>query len=433
VAGWRALPVLDGATRALCDRVADRLEEEAEDLAETMTAGVFEDIPAYATIATAEERATVLMHSRDHVRAVVLAIRTWSLPAAEELRFVNARASLRAGQRMPLSAMLQSYRVGHRTVWERMVRVLAGLDNDLNAALALTTLTLSYTELISGALAEAYVEQQRGMLVQLDRDRRDLLEVLLLGTVDRQADVRQLASNFALVPGGDFLVVVLACLSAAAGPTGEVLSRAAETLRGQLSLGVAQPFVVVRHGEVVSIAPLGRARPAAIARLVRLAHADLNQNQAQPGARWAGGISTRCAGLGEVARGYQEARHARESATEDAGVRVLFEVRVSDYLLERADGTAVRMIPSAARRLLESRAPGDRILVETLLAYAAAELSIRVAADHLAVHPNTVSYRLQKLGRLLECNLSVFSEVVEVVTWARLIERSRRVDQRTVL
>ena len=49
------------------------------------------------------------------------------------------------------------------------------------------------------------------------------------------------------------------------------------------------------------------------------------------------------------------------------------------------------------------------------------------------MHPNTVSYRLQKLARLLERNLSVVSEVVEVITWARVIEHSRQVDQRTVL
>jgi DNA-binding PucR family transcriptional regulator len=420
VAGQRALPVLDAATRAICDRVADLLEAETDDLAETMTAAVFDEIPEYGAIANSSARATVLEHSVEHVRAIVLAIRTWSLPTAVDLSFVNARAALRAGQRIPLSALLHSYRLGHRTVWERMVRVLARLDNDLNAALALTTLTLNYTELISAAVAEGYVERQRGMLVQLDRDRRDLLETLLRGAVDRAADELQRASQFALVPGGDFLVVVMTRLSETATPTGEILSTVAEVLRHHLSMGVAQPFVVVRHGEVVSIAPVARARPAAIARLVRLAHAELTQR----GEPCAVGISTLCAGLGEVARGYQEARYAVESVAPEAGVRVLLDQRVSDYLVERADGTAMRMIPPAARRFLESPAPGDRILVETLLAYAAAELSLRQTADRLAVHPNTVTYRLHKLGKLLERDLSTFSDLVEVVTWAQVIDRA---------
>ena len=83
------------------------------------------------------------------------------------------------------------------------------------------------------------------------------------------------------------------------------------------------------------------------------------------------------------------------------------------------------MIPAAGRRLLESTAAADRILVETLQAYARAEMSARVAADQLAVHPNTVTYRLQKAGELLDRDLAKFSDLVEVLTWARLIELSR--------
>src|SRR6266446_2878315 len=150
----RSLPILDSATRDVCTRVADRL----------------------ALAATERMRQGVLDHSLDHVRAVASAIHKWELPSGAELDFVKTRASLRATQQLPLSALLHSYRLGHRTVWERLVRLLAGLDNILDASLALTTLTLSYTELISGALAEGYVEQQRQMLVERDRDRRDLLE-----------------------------------------------------------------------------------------------------------------------------------------------------------------------------------------------------------------------------------------------------------------
>jgi len=80
VAGQRALPVLDAATRAICDRVADRLEAEADDLAETMTAAVFDEIPEYGAIATSAARATVLEHSVDHVRAVVLASARGAFP-----------------------------------------------------------------------------------------------------------------------------------------------------------------------------------------------------------------------------------------------------------------------------------------------------------------------------------------------------------------
>jgi len=414
----KRLPDLGAETRAICARVAEQLEADAAELAQTMTGVVIDEIPAYSAMTAPAQREAIYAHSLEHVRAVTRAIRTWSLPQPEELDFVKARAGLRATQQIPLSALLHSYRLGHRTIWERLARLLAEQNNVLDAALALTTLTLSYTDLISAALAEGYVEQQRGMLLQVARARRDLLDNILQGTFDQNSDTFKLASSFALVPGGDFLVVVMNRASSSPGDlSGDVESRAAETLRRHLSLGVAQPFVVVRQGEVVSIAPLARARPSAIAHLVRLAHTELGQQ----GVRWSAGISTICAGLGEVARGYQEALQAFGSLGAEAGVYALLEQRVHDYVVQHADRTAVRMIPPACRRLLESVAPGDRMLVETLHAYAQAEMSIRDAADALSVHPNTVSYRLEKLSRMLGRDVCQFSELVEVLTWVKLL------------
>jgi sugar diacid utilization regulator len=421
--GTPSLPILEPATRAVCDQVADRLEVEAIDLAQTMTAAVFDEIPEYALVAAPGPRQVVFDHSLDHVHAVVHAIRTWTLPSGDDLAFVRERASLRATQQLPLSALLHSYRLGHRTVWERLVRLLAGLDHVLDASLALTTLTLSYTELISAALAEGYIEHQRHVLAQIDRDRRDLVENMLRGTFDRESDTHRLASTFALVPGGDFLVVVVGLgLTESSPPAGEVLTRAAETLQRHFALGVAQPFVVVRHAEIISIAPLGRARALAIAHLARAALADLERH----GEQWFGGISTVCAGLGEVARGYQEARRAAQSAPPDGGICALLEMRVSDYLVDSADGTALRMIPAAGRRLFDSPRPDDQLLVETLLTYARADMAVGETADRLSVHPNTVAYRLRKLSRLLDRDVNKFSDLLEVIAWARIINQAPR-------
>jgi DNA-binding PucR family transcriptional regulator len=114
------------------------------------------------------------------------------------------------------------------------------------------------------------------------------------------------------------------------------------------------------------------------------------------------------------------------SAVAAAGcVYALLERRVSDYLVERADGTAVRMIPPAARRLFDSPDPDDALLIRTLLTYAGADMAVAATADQLSVHPNTVSYRLRKLSRLLDRDVSRFSCLVEVVTWARIFEQAR--------
>jgi hypothetical protein len=104
------LPILDAATRRVCDQVADRLALEAVDVATCMTSVVIDEVPEYAPLAAPGPRQAVFDHSLDHVRAIVRAIHTWCLPPPEELAFVRERAALRATQQLPLSALLHSYR-----------------------------------------------------------------------------------------------------------------------------------------------------------------------------------------------------------------------------------------------------------------------------------------------------------------------------------
>jgi hypothetical protein len=414
-----SLPALDPATRAVCNQVVDRLEAEAVDLAAGLTDAVFEEIPEYRMVLQGQREA-VLSHSLDHVQAIIRAIRAWTLPTGEELAFVRVRGALRASQHISLNALLHSYRIGHRMVWERLARFLADLDNVLDAALALTTLTLNYTELISSVLAEAYGETQRQRQLELDRERRDLLETILGGHLDSRSDAWLPETSFGLLSNADYLVVVLARVTEEPVPSRESLTRGAEALRRHLSLGVAQPFVVVRLGEVVSILPLARARTTAIAELTRRAHGELAGRRE----RWAGGISTICAGLAEVARGYVEARLALDTAMLDDRVCPLLETRVGEYLVGRADGTALRMIPPAARRLLGSEHPADRLLVDTAVAYGRADMAVRAAAEALDVHPNTVTYRLRKLAQLLGRDPTRFSDLAEILTWVRVVEHT---------
>jgi len=294
------------------------------------------------------------------------------------------------------------------------VHLLGECDGALDAVLALTTLTLGYTDAISSALAEGYLEQQRLLVLDRDRDRRDLLENLLLGNLSPHADMLGLATTFDLAANSELLVAVVAVV-ATAGATLPV-TRAADVVRQHLCTTIAQPLVVVRQQEIVCVLPLGRGRAPAWARLIRAAHAELSQR----GDRWAGGLSTLCSGLTEVRRGYDEARQALEWAMPRSDVTALLEMHVAEYVLQRADATALRMVPASARRLFDSAAESDRALVETLLAYADADMAVRVTAERLSVHPNTVSYRLAKVRQLVGRDPTRFSDLSELVAWARL-------------
>ena len=50
-------------------------------------------------------------------------------------------------------------------------------------------------------------------------------------------------------------------------------------------------------------------------------------------------------------------------------------------------------------------------------------MSARVAAERFAVHSNTVAYRLGRIRQVLGRDPTRFSELVELVAWARIVKK----------
>ena len=123
------------------------------------------------------------------------------------------------------------------------------------------------------------------------------------------------------------------------------------------------------------------------------------------------GVSTPCATLAELGRGYVEARRALSHAAE--GVVVLEDIPLFDYLAATADETAHLLLPPGMDKLSP--------LAETLRAYADCDLNVARAAELLNVHANTVHYRLRRVQELTGRDPRRFSELVELTTALRII------------
>ena len=99
-----------------------------------------------------------------------------------------------------------------------------------------------------------------------------------------------------------------------------------------------------------------------------------------------------------VPAGYNEACLAVEQLHGRAGVLALGGMGVADYLILRAgDRTAWRLVPRDVRNFVAEDARQGAVLRDTLLAYVASDLSVKLAAERLFVHPNTAHYRLARL------------------------------------
>jgi hypothetical protein len=365
-------------------QIFDTLEADAEAIAMRTIMAVREEVEEYGGDIDPGFAREVLLHAVEHVKAFVRAGRRGRAPAGEELDFVRARGAQRAHELLPLDALLETYLIGQRTFWEAIVAAAGDSEEGLRAAQELTAFTFEYTHSINVAVAEAYMAESRAQASEVERGRRDLLDRLLSGRPPGPDEERR-AEALGLRAGP---VVV-------AEPSERVVMRA---------LAREGAFVVARHGEVIGIAPL---EPADLRAALLRAAAFLKRTHS---VTLRAGVSTPCGSLGELGRGYVEARRALGHA---APVALLEDIPLFDYLAATADETAHLLLPPGIDKLSP--------LAETLRAYADCDLNVARAAELLNVHANTVHYRLRRVQELTGRDPRRFSELVELTTALRII------------
>jgi hypothetical protein len=378
--------------------VLDRLERDAQGVALRMARAAQAEVDEYGAVRDPAFAAEVLAHAVEHVRAFVRAGRLDRPPAGDELEFVRVRGAQRARELMPLDALLEVYLIGQRTVWEAIVEAAGTSAAGLRTAQELTALTFRYTHAINVAVAQAYLAESTALASEAERARRDLLDHLLAG----HAPEAGRAEALGLRPDGEHVVV-----AAIGGDERLVVSALARQEPGR-------PFVIARHGEVVAIVPVYvRRGPRELRAALERTAAVLARTH---GLDLRAGVSGTCSGLAELARGYGEATRALRHAGPAAAVVALEEISLFDYLAEAADESAGRLLPRGIESVLRADA-----LTETLRAYADCDLNVARTAERLAVHPNTVHYRLRRVQDLTGRSPRRFDDLVELTTALRLV------------
>jgi len=401
-------PIVGGEDSAEeIERVADRLQAGRGGLADAMVAAMRAEIPAYAR-AGKELLADIRAHAEAHAQRIIEVARVDTLPSWEEFEFAREAAARRSRQGVPLDELLHAFRVGHRTVWDAIVAEASDSKAGREAAIALARPALQYVDLSSTLVAEAYLREEQRLLATADRERRDLLENLLAG----RTALPEAPGVPASLRGSPELVVAVVRALGQEDSGSDELHEVAATLCAHAARGAVEPLVVERQGEVVGVMGADSPNPA-----------EALGSAARALAREAGitiraGISSHGTGLDSVARGYAEAGRALERTTAERPVVALGEMRPFEYVLASADAATARVIAAKGRRLLD--ADRDGTVIETLLAYAAADLNVSEAARRLVVHPNTVRYRLRRISELTGSDTQSFEELVDLLTVIRM-------------
>ena len=395
------------------DRIAAMLAARRAELATESLREIRAAIPVYAEIDDPVMLADVTEHVAESHDALRSSLLRGEPVTGQDLTFIGPHAALRARRGVPLADFLQAFRIGHRVIWDAIVRLA---DDDLEAraaALDAARLVMEFIDHASTHAAQAYLEAQQLLLAEGDRVRRDLLEDLLAGREPAPGPRQAAARAAGLDSRGR-------CLLLAAVPVlpadDELALRSAASALARAAGGVLRPLTVVRQDEIVIVRALDGEDPRRLTEPVERSQREL----AGAGVQLAIGISTALETTAGLPDGYREACAAIDSVGPGGGVMALGDLSAFDYLTLRGDGTVLRLLASAVRRFVEEDTAGGGALTATLLVYAAANLNAKVAAQRLYIHVNTAHHRLARIEERTGCDLRDLADVQELLIAIRL-------------
>lgn len=371
---------------ALLERLSRRRLEIAVDL----LAALRREVAAYSAAQGAELEA-LRGHCSEQVDSFLDVVRSGRVPRGLPADFVVRFAERGAREGFELEALLRGYRTNARTLTHWVGEEASSATHEgLRAALAVTRMVMEYTDSVSGILAEAFLHENQLLLAEAGSLQRDLLEDLLAGRSGAAAGLETRLRATGLDPEAGLQLAVV---------TASDLGRAAEAVGHQFRMSRVRGLRVVRHDELVVVAPA----PAPLRQMF------IRASEREP---LAAGISLPVAALDELPRAHLEARRALALAPA-GGVLRLSDLSLFDYLLAGADDTAQRLGPEGLDRL-------EAHLRETLLAYVGCDLNVGATARRLHLHPNTVHYRLRSIERLTGRDVRRLGDVIDLVAAVRL-------------
>jgi sugar diacid utilization regulator len=371
------------------------------------------EIPGYAAICDPAFIADVRLHVAQEHDALIRSIELGRPLSRQEIEFVRPRAMRRVG-RLPLGDFMHAFRIYTEVFWDALLATATD-DDARREALALPSIVMRYMNIAASEAAEVYVEAERLQLAHGERVRRDLLEDLLAGRPPSVGPKLAAAREAGLAPACTCVLVV-------AAPTAPLHEehhlRACAASLARAFAGADRPLTVVRHHEVVIVAPVTRDAAARLAEALATVQAHLADERLT----LAVGVSTLHEGLTSIAAAYSEAVAAAERMRPAGGVLALSGLSAFDCLTLFGQDTARRRIPAAVRSFVADDVAGGRVLITTLLEYVGSDLNVKLAAERLYVHPNTARYRLAKIEERTGTRLRRVADVLDLLIAIRVAE-----------
>ena len=380
VDGWRAV---QGILSGMVDEVAV--------IAEAVTSSIRSAQPLYAIVPEPEHRSAVELQvlNRLHALSEERGLSSSDFTAATDL------AADRAARGVPIDALIAAYQVADAEIWRILVERSGPPITSLLPRIG--TLMFESIRETTTAIAGAHSRVARA----IDGDRIHLAHQFLecLADPEQQSAASVIASRLRLDPRGEF--VGWGWLPA---PEVTVSSahRSVLTLPPDLAADVVSRTVAGGQLEMITQAE-------------RLPQLVIHEKAKGPLAgRW--GIGLPRPGLTGASQSLGDARLAFNCTSSTRPVRA-FEYDWHEAVLLAERGRITALLAAAVQV-----AQSNPHLAETVLAFAAGDMSIAAAAQAIHLHANSVTYRLDRWSRLTGLAARSFDGLSQSVVACRLAD-----------
>jgi hypothetical protein len=387
-------------------RVGEALADRYTEVGQAIAVRAIEEIPSY-TVATPELINDLQAGAMATVELFARTLAEGSTVRREHLGFLRELAARRVHQGVSLEAFIRAYRVALLTIWDACAEDAERLGVSREAGSALARSAIDAIDIITTQAAEAYLREETRLRTQSGRASRDLLDRLIEGQ-PTDAGRRHPAAP-GLDPTGRLLTIVgsVARTSLAAG---DALQLACDTLEETMSLGTTRPLAAIRHGELVLVT----ATTSALTRIAGL-HEARRRTIDEHDVDVHYGVSVPSQGFATVQQAYREAALALSYTSTRRPIVSLDDLSALECALVAATSSTKAIIAAKGSGLRALPETDRAVAVETIRAFAAADLNVARAAERMNVHPNTVRYRLQQLADRTGHDPRTFRGLVDLI------------------
>jgi hypothetical protein len=395
-------------------RLVERLLRRREELAALIVADVQREVADYSSLGPLTLSADVLATSVLTITEMLESLLSDDPVGSRNAEAIRRSASRRVHQDVTLPSLLHSYRIWGARVWQAVLDE-AGDDPDMReAALGLVSRIFAYVDMVSINLAQVYQEESAGVYRARDVLRSDVLESLLLGRALSDGARGEIA-RLNLASDSEVAVVIVRLTDI---PPERVRPESLKVLQAcRETIGAeAKALLGIRDGDVICLVRVGNRMD--LDRLIVAAH-----EVAGHSIEWRVCVGRPHKGLEGILHSFREAQEAATVAASRRPRRraVLFSEIILDRILVRSE-YAEALLEEAMRPLLDYDAVHSADLVATLRAYVSNDLNMTRTAKDLVVNPNTVAYRIKRIGQLTGQDPTTSSGIMTLALALRLMD-----------